>query len=438
MKFALPSRWRLSLSGLCLLLLSLCALPLRADVTKVVVDDTINPITAEYIGRAIDSATLNHSEAVLVELRTPGGLVDSTREIIAKMLISRVPVIIYVSPSGSRAASAGFYILEAADIAAMAPGTNTGAAHPVLAGATMDPVMKEKLENDSAAFMRSFTAKRGRNVEVAESAVRQSKSFTEQEALQQKLIDVVAPSEKELLQQIDGRQIKRFDGSTLILHTAGAHIVNYEMSLKERILGFMMNPNIAFLIFIIGALAIYAEFNHPGAVIPGVIGLIFVVLALFAFNLLPVRFAAVALILVAFTLFGLEAKFNAHGALGAGGVAVMVLGALLLVDGPIPEMRIHLLTALSVSIPFGLITVFLVSIAVKARRGKVATGISALVGATAIAQTQLAPLGKVLVQGELWDARCPSGAEPGQEVRVTSVDGLQLTVEPQRSKVISA
>ncbi len=445
MKSAFPSRlhllfgWRpIWLSLLALLTFAPGALPLRADVTKVVLDDTINPITAEYVERGIDFADANHSQAVLIELRTPGGLVDSTREIIAKIMVSSTPVIVYVAPSGSRAASAGFYILEAADIAAMAPGTNTGAAHPVLLGTTMDPVMKEKLENDSAAFMRSFAAKRGRNVEVAESAVRQSKSFTDQEALQQKLIEVVASSDQELLQQIDGRQVKRFNGSTVTLHTAGAHLVPYDMSLKERILGFMMNPNIAFLILIIGAVAIYTELNHPGAVVPAVVGLIFVVLALFALNLLPVRYAAVALILVAFVLFGLEAKFNTHGALGLGGIAMMVLGALLLVDGPIPEMRIHLLTALGVSIPFGLITIFLVSIAVRARRAKVATGVPALIGATAIAETPLTPFGKVFIQGELWNARCPAGAEPGQEVLVTSVDGLQLTVEPQPTKVPSA
>lgn len=402
-------------------------------VIKVVVDGTINPITAEYITRGLDNAAQTRAQAVIIELRTPGGLVDSTREIISKILSSPVPVIVYVSPSGSRAGSAGFYILESADIAAMAPGTNAGSAHPVLGGgATMDPVMKEKLENDSAAFMRSFVSKRGRNVDVAESAVRQSKSFSDQEALQQKLIDVVAPSQEELLKQLDGREIKRFDGTMFTLHTNSAQVVTYPMSLKENILGFLMDPNIAFLILIIGALAIYAEFNTPGAVIPGVVGLIFVVLALFALNLLPIRFAAVGLLLVSFILFGLEAKFNAHGALGVGGTVMMILGALLLVDGPIPEMRIHLLTALAVSIPFGAITIFLVSIAVRARRNKIVTGISGLIGETAIAQTALTPNGKVFLNGELWDARSPTSAPAGATVVVRSVNGLQLTVEPVR------
>jgi membrane-bound serine protease (ClpP class) len=396
----------------------------------VVIDGTINPVSAEYIERGIARGNDQHAQAVLIEIRTPGGLADSTREIIAKMLASPVPVIVYVYPTGSRSASAGFYILEAADIAAMAPGTNTGAAHPVLMGTTMDPVMKEKLENDSAAFMRSFVAKRGRNVEVAESAVRQSKSFTDQEALQQHLIDYVAKDASDLLKQVDGKNVKRFDGQTQILRTAGAQVIDYDMSLKEQILGFMMDPNIAFLILIIGAAAIYAEFNHPGAVIPGVVGIIFVVLAVFALNLLPLRFAGVALLLTAFILFALEAKFATHGVLGVGGIAVMILGALLLVDGPIPQMRIRVLTAFAVSIPFGLLTLFLVDIAVRARRGKVVTGERGLIGEVGVAQTQLWPEGKVFVHGEIWNASSPSRVEPGQTVRVTAVHDLVLTVEP--------
>jgi membrane-bound serine protease (ClpP class) len=420
-----PVRWIL------LLLVALTlTVSVRADVIRVVIDGTINPVSAEYIERGIARATDQHAQAVLVEIRTPGGLSDSTREIIAKMLASPVPVIVYVYPTGSRSASAGFYILEAADIAAMAPGTNTGAAHPVLMGTTMDPVMKEKLENDSAAFMRSFVAKRGRNVEVAESAVRQSKSFTEQEALQQHLIDYVAKDSSDLLKQVDGKTVKRFDGQSQILHTAGAQVVDYDMSLKEQILGFMMDPNIAFLILIIGAAAIYAEFNHPGAVIPGVVGIIFVVLAVFALNLLPLRFAGVALILTAFILFALEAKFATHGVLGVGGIAVMILGALLLVDGPIPQMRIRVLTAFAVSIPFGLLTLFLVDIAVRARRGKVVTGKRGLIGEVGVAQTQLRPAGKVFVHGEIWNASSSSHVEPGQSVKVTAVRDLVLTVEP--------
>ena len=417
--------WQLSL-----LLLVAYSAPATADVVRVVIDGTINPVSAEYIERGLARAADQHAQAALIEIRTPGGLSDSTRDIIAKMLASPVPVIVYVYPTGSRSASAGFYILEAADIAAMAPGTNTGAAHPVLMGTTMDPVMKEKLENDSAAFIRSYVAKRGRNVEVAESAVRQSKSFTEQEALQQHLIDYVAKDHSDLLKQIDGKTVTRFDGRTLVLHTAGAQISDYQMSVKEQILSFLMDPNIAFLILMIGLAAIYAEFNHPGAIVPGVVGLIFVVLAVFALNLLPIRFAGVALILTAFILFALEAKFATHGALGVGGMAVMVLGALLLVDGPIPQMRIRPVTAVAVSISFGLITIFLLNIALRARRGKVVTGEKGLIGELGTAQTTVRPEGKVFVHGEIWNAYSPTGADPGQTVRVTAIHDLILTVEP--------
>jgi membrane-bound serine protease (ClpP class) len=402
----------------------------RADVIRILVDSTINPVSAEYIDRGIQRAGDQHAQAVLIQIRTPGGLVDSTREIISKILASPVPVIIFVYPTGSHSASAGFYILESGDIAAMAPGTNTGAAHPVMEGGTMDPIMKEKVENDLAAFMRSFAAKRGRNVEIAESAVRQSKSFTDQEALQQHLIDYVAKDPADLLKQVDGKTITRFDGRTAVLHTAGAQIVDYQMTLKEQILEFLMDPNITFLILIIGAAAIYFEFNHPGAVIPGVVGLIFVMLAIFALNLLPLRFAGVALLITAFILFILEAKFPTHGALGVGGIAMMILGALLLVDGPIPQMRIRLLTAVAVSIPFGLLTIFLVNIAMRARRSKVVTGQRGLIGEVGVAQTPLRPQGKVFVHGEIWDAYCPSGADPGQAIRVTAVHDLTLTIEP--------
>src|SRR5260370_40768337 len=258
----------------------------RAEILKIVVNDTIQPITEEYISRAIDEAQRRNAQAVLIEINTPGGLVESTREIIEKITNSSVPVILYVTPTGSRAASAGFFILESADIAAMAPGTNTGAAHPVtLGGGKVDDVMKEKMENDAAALMRSVAAKRGRNVEVAESTVRQSKSFTEQEALSQKLIDYVAASEQDLLKQMQGKTVKRFDGKTITLNLAGEPIRPFDMTLKQRILAFIMDPNVSFILLAIGALALYAEFNHPGAVVPGTVGVVFILLAGFALNL---------------------------------------------------------------------------------------------------------------------------------------------------------
>jgi len=402
-----------------------------ADVLKVVVNDAIQPVTAEYIARALEAASANHDQAVLIEMNTPGGLVDSTREIIEKIVASSVPVIIYVTPSGSRAASAGFFILESADIAAMAPGTNTGAAHPVtLGGGKIDDVMKQKMENDAAALMRSVVAKRGRNVEVAESTVRESKSFTDQEALDKKLIEYIAPSEQDLLRQVSGKSFKRFNGTTVTLKLADQPVRDYRMTLKQRILTYIMDPNVAFILLAIGALALYAEFNHPGAVIPGTVGVVFILLAAFALNLLPVRFAAVVMIAGAFVLFALEAKFITHGVLTIGGISLLVIGGLLLVDAPIPEMRVRLVTALAVSIPLGIITAFLMSIALRARRNKIVTGEQGLVGEIGITQTPLSPAGKIFVHGELWDAVASIGVPAGERVIVRQVDGLVLRVDP--------
>jgi membrane-bound serine protease (ClpP class) len=405
-----------------------------SSVVKIRLDDTIQPISDEYIGRAIEQARQTDADAVLIELRTPGGLVDSTRSIIAKMLASPVPVIVYVAPAGARAASAGFFILEAADVAAMAPGTNTGAAHPVnLGGEKMDDVMKQKVENDAAAFMRSFVGPRGRNVPLAESAVRESKSWTDKEALDQHLIDYVARDQADLFQQISANPIKRFDGKTVTLNLVGAQVVDLPMTLKQRILDFLLDPNIAFLVLAVGALALYAEFNHPGAIVPGVVGVVFILLALFALNLLPTRYAAFTLIMAAFVMFALEAKFATHGVLGIAGIALMTIGGLLLVDGPIPEMRVKLWTALSVSIPLGAITVFLMSIALRARRNKVVTGKQGMIGSIGEARTDIDPEGKVFVLGELWNAHARSRVQMGEQVVVRKMEGLELEVEKSGS-----
>jgi membrane-bound serine protease (ClpP class) len=413
------------------LFLFLCtSLGFARGVVKIRLDDTIQPVSDEYIGRAIEQARQTNADAVLIELRTPGGLVDSTRSIIEKMLASPVPVIVYVAPAGARAASAGFFILEAADVAAMAPGTNTGAAHPVnLGGEKMDDVMKQKVENDSAAFMRSFVGPRGRNVPLAESAVRESKSFTDKEALDQHLIDYVARDQEDLFKQIEGKPVKRFDGKTTTLSLVGAPVVELQMTVKQRILDFLLDPNIAFLVLAVGALALYAEFNHPGAILPGVVGVVFILLALFALNLLPTRYAAFTLIMAAFVMFALEAKFATHGILGIAGIALMTIGGLLLVDGPIPELRVKLWTALSISVPLGAITVFLMSIALKARRNKIVTGQQGMIGSLGEARTDIDPEGKVFVQGELWNAHSPSRVQMGEHVIVKKVDGLELEVE---------
>ena len=413
-----------------LFVICLLASTAHGSVLRIAVNDMIHPISDEFIGRALASAAHSKDVAVVIELSTPGGLIDSTRSIVEKMMTSSVPVIVYVSPTGSRAASAGFFLLEAADIAVMAPGTNTGAAHPVILGEKMDEIMKTKMENDAAAFMRTIASRRGRNVAVAESAVRQSKSFTEDEALQQKLIDFVAPNLPALFRSVEGRRIRRYDGSMVTLHVTGQPVRTYDMSLKERLLSRLMDPNIAFLLFALGALAIFAEFNHPGAVVPGVVGVIAILLSLFALNLLPTRYASLALLILAFVLFALEAKYATHGVLGIGGVICMIFGALFLVDGPIPEMRVRLFTALIVSVPIGLIAVFLTTLVLRARRNRVTTGREGMIGEIGVARTGLEPAGKVFVHGELWNAVARTSVAQGARVRVAGVDGLQLLVEP--------
>jgi membrane-bound serine protease (ClpP class) len=439
----LPARYQKNVAGisrissllaLTLVCAALFSTPASAEILKVVVNDTIQPISEEYIARALDEAHRRNAQAVLIEINTLGGLLSSTDNIIAKITASSVPVIVYVTPAGGHAGSAGIFILESADIAAMAPGTAAGAAHPVAfigpVQVKQDDEMKRKVENDTAALIRSVASKRGRNVESAESAVRESKSFTEQEALAGHLIDYVASSPEDLFRQMQGKTFKRFNGESASLNLMGQPVVPFDMTLKEIILDTLMDPNIAFLILVIGALALYIEFNHPGAVIPGTVGVVFILLAAFALNFLPTRFAALGLILGAFALFAAEAKFATHGVLTIGGIALLTLGGLLLVDSPIPEMRVHLLTALAVSIPFGLITAFLMTIALKARRNKVVTGAQGLLGETGVAQTALSPQGKVFVHGELWDAIASSTLPPGQLVVVRNIDGLTLQVDP--------
>jgi membrane-bound serine protease (ClpP class) len=417
----------------CILGIAFCTSAARGEIVKIVVDDTIQPITAEYISRAIDQAARTNAQAVLIEMNTPGGLVSSTREIIEKITNSPVPVIVYVTPTGGHAGSAGIFILESADVAAMAPGTAAGAAHPVaLIGPVQmkpDDEMRRKIENDTAALIRSVASKRGRNVEAAEGAVRESKSFTEQEALAQHLIEYVAATPEDLFRQMQGKNFKRFHGETASLNLVGQNTVTFEMTLKERILDSLMDPNIAFLLLAIGALSLYIEFNHPGAVIPGTVGVVFILVAAFALNLLPTRWAALVLILGAFALFAAEAKFVSHGVLTIGGIALLTLGALLLVDSPIPEMRVHLATALAVSIPLGVITALLMTIALRARRNKIVTGEQGLVGETGVVQTALSPQGKVFVHGELWDALGSASLPAGQLVVVRGVDGLTLQVD---------
>ena len=411
-------------------LLAQAAAPAPPKVIAVDVDGMVHPITTQIVAGAIDQAKRENAAAVLVRLNTPGGLMDAMRETIEEILASPVPVITYVAPSGGRSASAGFFILQSGDIAAMAPGTNTGAAHPVAMTGEMDAVMKEKVENDAAAYMRSIVSKRGRNTDLAESTVRQSKSFTEREALDQHLIDLIATNENQLLNAVDGRSVTRFDGRVQVLHTAGAEIEVYHRSLRQSIISAIADPNVALILLVIGALCIYLEMNSPGLIVPGVVGAILVLLGLSAMSVLPINWLGAALLIVAFSLFVLEAKFATHGILATGGAISMVLGAVMLIDTSVPEMRIHWGTAVALALPFSAITMMLLSLAVRARRGKVETGSEGMIGLTGSAITELAPAGKVFVHGEYWDAVSLRPAPAGSAVRVTAIDKLKLTVEP--------
>jgi membrane-bound serine protease (ClpP class) len=420
---------RIAISGILLALLAQAA-SAPPKVIAVDVDGVVHPITAEIVAGAIAQARAENASLVLVRLNTPGGLMDAMRETIEEMLASPVPVVTYVAPSGGRAASAGFFLLEAGEIAAMAPGTNTGAAHPVAMTGEMDAVMSQKVENDAAAYIRSISAKRGRNSELAETTVRQSKSYTEREALDQHLVDLIAANESQLLAALDGRTVTRFDGRVQTLHTAGAIVEVYGKTLRQKIVSAIADPNIALVLLVIGALGIYIEFHSPGLIAPGVVGAILVLLGLSAISVLPINWLGAALLLLAFTLFVLEAKFAAHGILAVGGAVSMILGAVMLVDSPIPEMRVHWGTAIALALPFAAITTMLLSLVMRARRGKVETGSEGMIGQTGSAVTELAPEGKVFVHGEYWDAVSLRPAAAGARIRVTAIDKLKLTVEP--------
>lgn len=401
-------------------------------VVEVRLNMMIHHVSAEYVVRGIQYANQSNAAAVLLRLNTPGGLQNSMREIIEAIFASRVPVITYVAPSGGSAASAGFFILMAGDIAVMAPGTNSGAAHPVLIyGSDIGKTMGEKIENDAAAYMRSITQKRGRNSEKAEDAVRKSSSYTDQECLDLKLIDAVASTPNDIFAKFDGKTIKRFDGSTTTLHLANAVVEPFAMPRLEMFFAWIADPNIAFILGALGLACLYIEFTHPGVIVPGVVGAVAVVLALYAFNLLPINYMGVLLLVVGLGLFILEVKLTSHGALAAAGIIALVIGALILVRSPWPEARIHLSTALGVAVPLGCITVLLLRYAIAARLRKSVTGEAGMIDSIAVAETDFERTGKVLIRGELWTARAPGKVQKGTSLRVKAVDGLTLVVEPE-------
>jgi len=438
---------RFSLFSLVILLLSifacshLCAsaeLPASQPVVyKLEIRDTIQPITAGRLDRALEIANRDRAAALLIELDTPGGLLESTRHMVGAIMASQVPVIVYIAPAGARAGSAGFFLLEAADIAAMAPGTNAGASHPVLSSGTPDDTMKQKMENDAAAFLRSYVMRRGRNADVAETAVRSSKSFSADEALNEKpqpLIDVIAASEDQLFGELEGKTISRDNRVVGTLHLKGAHVVPILPTVREQLLGYLVNPNLALLLLVGGALLIYLEFNVPGTIVPGALGTVMVLLAAFALDLLPIRYTAVLLLLAAAILLLLEVKFASHGVLAAAGIVCLAFGTLTLIDAPIPELAILPGLAIGLCTGFGIITIVLLRLAVRARRSKSLMGPAALVGFPGTAMEALESAGEnpghILVQGEIWQATAPETIAAQTSVRVTGFHGDVLEVQP--------
>ena len=408
----------------------------RPLIERITLDDTIQPVSAARLERAIARANTDGASLLLVELNTPGGLLDATREMVGTMLRSRVPIAVYIAPEGARGGSAGFFLLEAADIAAMAPGTNAGASHPVLEGGEPDATMRQKMENDAAAFLRSYVSRRGRNVAAAEQAVRESKAYSAQEALDAHLIDLVAANDAALLQQLDGRTVTRMDGSTERLSLSHAVVVTLAPTLRERVLGTLENPNLALLLLAAGVLLIYVEFHLPGTIVPGATGTVMVLLALFALNLLPIRHTALALLVAGIVLLALEIKTMSHGLLALAGVACLAGGLLTLVDAPVPELRVQPGVAIGISVALGGVTVFLLRLAMRAKRRKVLTGVAALIGATGVAMEAITPVadaesrcGRVMVDGEIWEAVAEGAIAAETPVRVTGTSGDRLRVE---------
>ena len=409
-----------------------------AQVIQVDVEHVIHPLTVELVQEAIRQADEEGAAAVLLRLNTPGGLLSAAKDVIQTIVASDVPIIAYVGPSGGRAASAGFMILVSADVAAMAPGTNTGAAHPVLMGGEMDEVMKAKVSNDTAASVRSVTSKRGRNPEVAEKAVLESKSFTEREALDEKLIEYIAPDVKDLLAKLDGKTIKRFDGSETTLSLADAGVVPFELTYRQSILLALIDPNLAFILFVLGLVGVYVEFSNPGLIVPGVGGAILMILGAMALTVLPINWAAAALIVLGLVFFILEATTTTNGILAAGGVIAMVLGAVMLIDTDMPELSINWATAIGVTLPLAAITVFLLQLAVRSFRVKVVTGRRGMIGEVGVAKTDVHAKGRVFVHGEWWNASSDMPIRSGAPVQVVGVDDLKLRVKPQSDEAPAA
>jgi membrane-bound serine protease (ClpP class) len=395
-------------------------------VFRVRVQDAIGPASRNYIARALDVAESREAACLVLELDTPGGLDESMRDIVKRILGADVPVVVYVAPSGSRAASAGFFILQAAHVAAMAPGTNTGAAHPVqMGGGEIDKTLAGKIENDAASFVRALAQRRGRNVDWAESAVRESASIAATEALDKHVIDVVAKSFDDLLVQLDGRSVE-IGAATCSLHTAGAHVESLTMSWRDRVLSTIANPNVAYLLLMLGTMGLAMELWNPGAIFPGVVGAISLLLAFFALQVLPVNQAGLLLLLVGVILLLLEIKVTSYGALTIGGVAALTFGSILLFDTPGALAHLSWSIIVPVVVCSTLFFLFVVGAGLRAQRRKPVTGPEGLVGEQGTADTPLAPEGRVAVHGEYWGARAMAA---GEAIEVTAIEaGRRLVV----------
>ena len=420
----MPARW-LTAAVAALLL---APRPARAEIPVVELDGVVHAITAAHVVQAIDRADAAGAPLLVIRMDTPGGLDSSMRQIIDRMLNCRTPVVVFVSPSGAQASSAGFIIMIAADLAAMAPGTSTGAAHPVAGLGQMDEVMSKKVTSAMAAYIRSKAERRGRNVEMAEKAVVESKSFTEKEALDLKLIDLIAKDVPDLLKQLDGREVTRFDGTKVALKLAGQKTVDVRMDWRQAILSAIARPEILFLL-LLGALAgLGAEISHPGLIFPGVIGALCLILFLFASQIIPVNWAGVLLVVLAIALFAAEVKVHSFGVLTIGGLVAMMLGAMMLVDSTLPELRVDVWRLLPVILAFAAFVLALVRLVVQAQRRRARTGAEGLVGRRGEAETDLEPEGWVIVQGERWRASSEERLPRGERVEVVSMEGLRLRV----------
>jgi membrane-bound serine protease (ClpP class) len=400
------------------------------------VDSIIHPVSAQYMIETIARADAENAALVVFTLRTPGGLVDSTRDIVTKMIAAKTPIAVYVAPSGARAASAGFILTIAADIAAMAPGTHIGAAHPVSGGgASMDETSSKKAAEDLAAYVRTIAGARARNAQLAEQAVLQSKAFTEEEASKASppLVDLVATSLADLLKKLDGRTVRRFDGGSATLRTASATVVPIEMTLRQRILSAIAHPNIAYILLSLGTLGLTIELWSPGAVLPGVVGGLSLLLAFFALQVLPINFAGLLLMLFGLLLFALEIKVTSYGLLTIGGIISLIFGSLMLIDSPAPELQLSLTLIMAVVLGFTAIAAFLVRLALTSQRAVPVTGVEGLIGENGVVLEPIVPgaPGRVRVHGEMWAALANEPLASGDRIAVTNVSGLTLTVRKE-------